>query len=924
MGQREGEAMEARVLGAISVTVAGERVVEGSTKLAGLFALLVTTPGCTVAVDDIAHCLWEGENASPNQISERLRALRKLLDGKVSYIKSRKCSLYVPWESVDILRFREWTGEANGLWGRDRFEKFGTALAQWPPGEPLQGLKGNGFEVRRSELRMERQRTVRDQLHAAYLADEIDWLRRETEVYSKHPPRDEDVFRIWLLAHAVDLPLPRRKAVIKRWSAQFGQPQNPELKLTVEDLLRPASRSPRRTLGREAQVPRQLPSAGRPLLGREAQLAELEDAFVEARKKGRGVLAVLSGMAGVGKTTMADHLAARIAGHYPDGALYSNLQGFSEGADPVDPEQLIERFLADLGVETRATDLEGKSVALRSALASRSVLMVLDNAAHSGQVLPLLPGEGACAVLVTSRSTLTGLHAKKEVLPMQIDLVDTTAAAEILTGELDQDQRRKCGHYVADLVELCGRLPMALFVISRQLGLRTPSGVRALVEQLREERTRLQAMHLSENELSVRVALECSFRTLSPEAALLIWQAAIHPGPTISWAALQDLGRVSGEGNVPRAIGELVDAHLMERLSDDYRMHDLVRVYARHHAEERIEGASPALAQSTVRQVLEHHLHRVWRCDQAIVPGRELPIGDPVDVEPIPSLSREGEAMELLDAEYPTTMEVVRLAMDHRLDRHVWLLSMALVTYQWRRNLHADAQSNLNAALAVAADITTSAEAAMIHRMLAGSLHAQRSHDLAAWHLFRAVSLSEQDGGDVGRLSLAHSLHALATICRVQGEPVAAAEHGERALEIFRCLGDRAGEAAALNGLGTLHHDHGEYDDALRACTEALRIFETTRDLNGTANVLSTLGKIHHSRSEPEAALAAYGRAVALYRDLGYWRNEATSLRRYAALLVSSRDVSEAVKALERALVLLERLGGEEAQDVADLLANLR
>ncbi|MEV0279270.1 tetratricopeptide repeat protein [Streptomyces sp. NPDC050610] len=914
--------MEVRALGPVSATIAGQRVVGGCNQLTALLGLFAVSPDCRVMVEDIACFLW-GKEVPQNRISKCISELRRELRGAIGRTNSRECSLLVSRENVDCLRFEDLRHQADGLRGCERFDLLGVALSEWR-GVPLQGLKGDRFNLRRAELRTEWEAAMVDQLDAALEAEKFEWVLEKTETLLELLPGRQKFFRARLLALAQDPPsVVRRRAMVNGWKADFGQPTDSGLKQAIDMLLKCRVRQSRPLLGADLQCPRQLPSVGEPLVGRVDQLDSLEKVFVEGRREGRGVLAVISGMPGVGKTALADHLAARIANLFPDGALYADLQGFSDGAAPVKPEQILDRLLADLGVHTEAAGLEGKSVALRTVLAARSVLMVLDNAAHSDQVLPLLPGGGSCAVIVTSRNALIGLHVKKEVHTTQLELLDRASAEAVLDDALSPLQRHKSVHHVARLAELCGRLPLALIVVAKQIKLRPPEAVDALVKQLSGERTRLQAMRVPDHELSVRPALDCSLKALSPEAALLLWQAAIHPGPIVSWSALMDLGRAGGAEDVARAIDELASAHLVELVNGHYRIHDLIRVYARYHAGEHIDGAGSALAERTVRLVLEHQLHHVWACDQVLDPSRKLPIGDPVDVEVV-TPSGEEEAMKLLDAEYLTAMKVFDLAVAHGDSRHMWLLPMALVTYQWRRNLHADAQENLKVALFAAEGIASPAEKAMINRMLAGSLRGRNANDSAEAYLLRAVSLSEQEDGAAGQLSLANSLHALAIVCRLLGKPGEAAERCEWALEIFRGLGEKTGEAAVLNGIGTLSHDDGEYDEALQACTEALRIFETTTDLNGTANVLTTLGKIHISRSERKSALAVYQRAIEIYRELDYWRNESKALRRYADVLVSAGDVPKAVEALERTLILLEQLGGEGAQEVVDLLDGLR
>ncbi|MYR92363.1 MULTISPECIES: tetratricopeptide repeat protein [unclassified Streptomyces] len=871
---------------------------------------------------DIKHFVWPEESVSDNRVSWCVGALRKELPERVDRIRSGVCAIDLPRGSLDYFRFGDAVRQAALQRGRERFQKLNVAMDEWPHGEALQGLTGAGFDVRRAELWAEWRKAVLLRLEAAYSAEEEEWLIKETGELSRRLPRDQQILRFLLLARASTLSARARTDIVKEWRQKFGQPSDPLLIETIGRL----RRTGRRTGSRPSAhlVPRQLPPIDRGLIGREDQLAEFSRIVLRQHANGRGTLIALTGMPGVGKSTLARHLAQLVEHRFPDGVLCADMRGVAGGATgaPADPEQLLDRFLADLGVRTKASGLEGKSAALRSVLATRSVLMVLDDVADMDQVLPLLPGAGTCAVIVTSRGSLSDLRARKEVCMRRIDLLESRAATEILNDKIASADRPRTAGLVAELVELCGRLPLALVVIAKRIEGRPPDGIRALVAQLGEDRRKLDALHLSTHDLSVRLALDCSVRALSPEARCLLWQLAIHPGPGISWSATMDLGRVGAGGDVDRAVEELMEANLVQLVFERYVLHDLVRVYARHPADSK-DGPGQMLEDATVRQLLEHQLQNVRACDRVIDRHRELPIGDAEGVTVI-DLRGEEEAMAYLDAEYEAAMRGIELAQRKNLTRYIWLLPMALVTYQWRRNRHAAAERVLEDAVDAAQKAGSPGDRAMVHRMLAGSQMRRGAVDVPVRHLQQAVCLSEQEGGEAGGLSLARSLHMRAIVLRRQGDLAAAEGDYRRARDMFRVLRDDVGEAAALNGLGTLHHDHRRYDDALRECAEALRIFGTTADVNGKANVLVTLGKIHLSRSERDEALAVYRSAISIYRELGYWPNEASTLRCYADVLLTLGDSRGAVKALERAAVLLEMMGGEGLRDVIDLLGNLR
>ncbi|MCX4677800.1 tetratricopeptide repeat protein [Streptomyces sp. NBC_01433] len=918
----EGKVVRARVLGAVEVFVAGDRVVKGADKMSALFALLATADECRATVEEIKHVLRSDKAVSDNAVSQWLKLVRDVVPG-VPRMRLRECSINLPRGGLDLFQFRDGVLYAATLCGQQRFDTLDLVMTGWPHGEALQGIPG-AFEARRSELRMEWLRAAIMRLDAAYQADLDEWLREEAADLGRRFPRDERIFRYHLIGQSSRLGRGALRGLVKQRNEQYGAPRNPELIETIADLCGGALGRRSRRAGPLRSIPQQLPASGRPVLGRDGHLTSLREFLDERREQVSSALIALTGMPGVGKSALALRLGELVQRDYPDGVLWADLHGVADGTmAAADPEQVLDRFLADLSVCTNATGLERKSAAFRTALTTRSVLIVLDDAADAEQVLPLLPGGGACAVIVTSRDSLADLRARKEVNMRPIEPLDSETAEGILNEAVDSGVLRRVGHLISELAELCGSLPLALTVVSKRIEGRTSDGIRALVTQLREERRKLDALHLSGHDLSVRLALDCSARVLSPEARCLLWQLAVHPGPGISWSAAVDLGSVGAGGDVGRAIEELVRANLVQRSSDRYRLHDLVRAYARHELDPSAGGPRRQLEEATVRRVLDYQLQYVWAHDQVIDPGRTLPINLSEAIRRMAGSRDKKVAMLRLTEEYEAAMRCTELAVQKGLNHYIWLLPMALVTYQWRRNHHAAAYHNLMPAADACREDASPGDQAMVHRMLAGSEMRMGSDRQVVWRLGQAIRLSEREAGDAGRLSLARSLHMRAIALRRQDDLAAAEEDYRRALDMFRDLRDPVGEAAALNGLGTLRHDHSEYDAALRDCGDALRIFETTTDLNGMANVLVTLGKIHLSRSERDEALLVYQRAIGIYRDLGYWPNEARTLRRYADVLTAAGRVPDAVEALERVVELLESMGGEGLREVQNLLGNL-
>jgi tetratricopeptide (TPR) repeat protein len=916
--------MEGYVLGPVRAEGDGGGRVCAGSKAAGLFALLATSTGCRCTRKEIAEVLWEGEENTRGLVDRAVSDLRKRLGPEAVPHggKSGYCTLRAPEGGVDLLRFRDSVARAAGLNHPERFELLGAALEEWDGGEPLRGLTESGFQLRREALRAELMAAVHARMDAAYKSREEKWLREETEKWFERAPELPQVFRFYLLAHD-DLPGRRRERLINEWTKRNAKP-DAELRSAFDQVRRVAHR-PGGTL--LPPVPDQLPGSSRRPVGQDELIRSLVEAVCEEQDAGNLALVLISGMAGVGKSTVANHLARRLRERFPDGVLHAGLNGFADGdVRPAEPEEVLDGFLAVLPPYTTVTGPESKSNALRSALAHRSVLIVLDDARNAQQVLPLLPGDGTCAVIITSRNDLLRLQSERKVLFCKMEPLQEADALEVLQEKVSVEDRAKHAQAFSELVRLCGRLPLALTVVARLLegGARPLHTLPSLVRDMEEERARLDTLHLPEHELSVRAALNCSVRVLGEEARLLLWQLAVHPGPTASWEAVMDLGRAAGEGaRTDRALTELVAANLVERQGDRYGLHDLVRAFARRHVQPGADGETADIEQATVRQVLEHQLHNVRACDRVLDHERALPIGE-LDGVTVTDPAEPGQAMAYLDEEYAAVQRGVRLAIGQGIERYTWLLSMALVTYQWRRHLLGDARRNLLHAVDAAESAAAPVDCAMVHRMLAGTQWRFGEYDTAVGHLHRAVRLSKEDHSEAGRLSLARSLHRLGITLRKQGDRTGAEEALCQALELCREVSDPVGEAAALNALGALHHDRGEHAQALRRCADALGVVERTVERSGLADVLFTLAKVHLARAERDEAISLYRRACDIYREQENWPNEDKTRMLFADVLVSAGETDTAVRELERVIVLRELMGGEGVREVRELLEGLR
>ncbi|WP_241836408.1 BTAD domain-containing putative transcriptional regulator [Streptomyces sp. CB01249] len=658
--------------------------------------------------------------------------------------------------------------------------------------------------------------------------------------------------------------------------------------------------------------PRQLPLGSSSLVGRRRQRDRMTEVLL-GRSPERSRLVALSGLPGVGKSALAIEVAVALDQYFADGILHVDLGGVApEGL--LSHEHVIARLLNDLGVRPATPTSDGMLSAYRTALADRSVLLILDNARDEAHVRRLLTPAGASATIVTGRRYLDGLQIREHAELIPLEPLNRADATALLGERLGEDHMRTAAPFVPDIVEHCSGLPLALGIMAARIK-RRPRALPDIVRELRVESTRLRSLDLGSEDLSVRLSLDASRRQLSAPAARLLERLAIHPGPTISWAAVRAI-EPEDSPHISNAVDELVGMGLALEPSDErYALHDLVRVYAEALTCEWAE----AERMRVVRRVLHYMLHQAWSCDRRLEPGRRLPIGRPGTlVVMVPADA--AAAMTWFEEEYSTLTAAVALAQRHGLDRYTWLLSMTLVTFQWRSGRHLDALAGLQRALPAATRESGPADVAMVHRMIAGTHRALGNVEAAVRELNGAVRISDDDGDTLGA---ALGRHTLGVLLQESGATGEALDHFGAALPAFVELQDVLGQAAVLSGIGSARYDLGQYEEAAECCLRALSLLRDTGDVNGQAHAHFSLGRIRMAWEDPEAAVVELVRARVLYRSLTYGSREARTLVWLAKALKAAGRAAESTEAMGQATAVLRRAGERDLDTALDRLARL-
>jgi tetratricopeptide (TPR) repeat protein/transcriptional regulator with XRE-family HTH domain len=700
---------------------------------------------------------------------------------------------------------------------------------------------------------------------------------------------------------------------------------------------------------------RQLPPGVPGFTGRERELATLDllDQRSPAGPDGAAPVAVIAGAAGVGKTALAVHWAHRVAGRFPDGQLYVDLRGYAAAA-PLTPLQALARFLRALGVpaDQVPADVDEATAAYRSRLADRRMLVLLDNAADPEQVRPLLPGGRDCVVVVTSRDRLLGLAARDGAQRLELDVLPAGDARALLARLLGTARVDAEPAAVAELVELCGRLPLALRISAANLASRLDLPVGDLLAQLRGA-DRLAALAVAGDEqAAVAAAFDLSYRRLPEPTRRAFRRIGLVPGPDVTAGALAALLDTT-PGRADRELAALAGAHLIEERSPGrYAFHDLLRVYAR----ERAAAEEPPVDAAGARRRLYGYYHRA--ADQATsllypialrLPGA-VPAGGG-DPPPAATFRDPPEALRWLDGELPNLVAAVQQAATGDTPAAAWLISNGLRGYLQRSAPTADALVIVETALAaaeaagdrLAAGCVRLGRASLRFRLgyiagaLADSAAALAALGEARWVDGQAAALGNLAHGHGIRGELRQSvgyLQAAAERFGRAGSPgrvaVALADlpvpllvlgRRQEAVRYARLAADRAAETGwefivALNrtNRGTLHWLLGELGPARECFARALAHFRRCGDLGEQSSALSGLAEVHCDRGRPglAATLARAGQRIARsleepYREAGCWLALARIHHR-------CREPVPARQAAARALALAQQVGDRYAQ----------
>ncbi|EMD27963.1 AfsR/SARP family transcriptional regulator [Amycolatopsis azurea] len=910
--------MEFRVLGAVEAWAGGDPVDLGSPKQRLVLAVLLLEAGKPVPRDRIIDLLWPEEPPASARntvqaLVSRLRAVFRGAGGPEIVSEGTRYLLRVDPRRVDVHRFTELTSQAREADDETAVELLDEALGLWR-GEALSDVvSGEVAQRLRGGMNEERWTALEDRADAQLrLGRGRQVLAELTELVAAHPLRQRFVGQLMLALHRegrTDDALEAFRALRDRLGTELGLDPSPELRRLEAAILAadPALEPLAAVTKPEPIRPAQLPHDVRGFAGRASELERLDEA---TRHAGEGTdIWVISGTAGVGKTALAVRWAHRVRDAFPDGQLYLDLRGFDPDHEPLTPAVALTQLLQALGTAPKAIppDTDTRAALLRSLLADRRVLLVLDNVRDTGQVLPLLPPSGT--VLVTSRQRLGDLIARTGARALPLSVLPAEDARHLLEAVLGSETVAAEAVAAAELARLCGHLPLALRIAAANLGASGEPEIAELARELAGGDPLAELTVDGAEESAVTTAFGVSYRALPEEHRLLFRRLALVPGQTFTAPAAQALtGAPHSKAN--QQLKALAAAHLVERYTPGrYRFHDLLRSFA---AGRTLSEDAKSERDTAERRLFESYLTTADAAGRVLIPHfLRLPREEPED-KPFGDTE---EALAWLDAEWPNLAAAVEHSAEHGPPEFSWHLADALRAFFHQRGHHAEWIDTASTALKAARRSGAGQAQAAMHLSIALACVNSGRYDEAREHLTSALRGDLLDGWDAGRAAVLNNLSA---VHQRLGAPQEAIRCGLESLRLCEEL-NLPGISMALANLGFPYWQTGQLDEALANFTRALTVAERDGARFSVAVLLVDLGNVHRDLGLPDGAYDFYTRALAANRELGYTYGEATALSG-RAVLESKRDPSEQNRADALEAVELTRKIGDRGTEAWTLV----
>ncbi|MET8567851.1 BTAD domain-containing putative transcriptional regulator [Streptomyces sp. NPDC004783] len=897
------------VLGPVRAWRGDASLATGSPQQRALLAALLLREGRTATAGELIDALW-GEDP-PSQALAAVRTyasrLRKVLDPGVLVSESGGYAVRGLGEgALDLGVAQDLAAEAEKARGagdlcraRDALRR---ALALWD-GEALAGVPGPYAEtqrVRLEEWRLQLLETRLDMdLEQGCHAEAVSEL---TALTAAHPLRERlrellmlALYRSGRQAEALAVYADTRRLL----ADELGVDPRPGLRELQQRILQadPALAEPSAPAAESAAAPvrpAQLPATVPDFTGRASFVRELSEVLGSASGAEGRVMAVsaLAGIGGVGKTTLAVHVAHQARAAFPDGQLYVDLQG--AGARAAEPETVLGSFLRALGTADSAIpdSLEERAALYRSVLDGRRVLVLLDNARDAAQVRPLLPGTDGCAALVTSRVRMVDLAGAHLV---DLDVMSPEEALSLFTRIVGEERVASEREAALDVVGACGFLPLAIRIAASRLAARRTWTVSVLAAKLADERRRLD--ELQAGDLAVKATFELGYGQLEPAQARAFRLLGLADGPDISLAAAAAVLDLPPE-DTEDLLESLVDTSLLESAAPGrYRFHDLVRLYARACAER--DEHPPSERGAALSRLLDFYLATAAGVYAIERPGdRTVDHLERTDFAGM-EFSDDSAALDWLHSEAACLLACVRQSLGPSTLRRAvdLLLASKDLAESGASSLSYEAAAfAVRDATAVAGDALAEGRA---RTTLAQVLSRAGRFDEAGAEAERAIELGNRTG-DSWTKGNAHNEQGIIANCLNQRD--VSETHLREAIRAFRADGNRPGEASALCNLSRVLVSVGRTTSGIDLVRQGIALYDELGLTFRLANARYALGIALSHASRQNEALSELSTALETFVENRQRLWEGATHFRIAQVHLSAHRPAQAAQHAEQAL----------------------
>ena len=662
-------------------------------------------------------------------------------------------------------------------------------------------------------------------------------------------------------------------------------------------------------------VSHRLPMPPQRFVNRRQEIDELETILEEAIVTPGSSVAVVHGMPGVGKSSLASLWANSIRHRFPDGSLYVDFG--SRGPDkPIDVDDVMAQLLAELGADTSAIapDRTARQQTYDRLTDSKQMLVFADNVTDYAQIRQIRPrGDGSLVIAAASLySKEFDLEDAESVKLSPLRRPASVAMIRRLSGSRRRDDSDST---LEDLAEHCGDLPVALAVAASHLRRHRSWTVSDFLERIAAADNRLEAV--ADGNDRVAGVFDEVYKGLSGRLQRFYRRLGLFPGMLFTAdTAAATTGVPAAEARA--LLEELHDTHLVDEIRPGrYQRHALIGEHMRHVF---AVHENPETAGQLALSLVDWYRRAVMDADVAVsrerlrLAPRTAAVAGQVDV---PVFASSAEAQRWYETERHNLVAVMEFALSHRIHEPAWHIAEALWLLYTLSSYFSDWEQSARLGIDAAVECGDQQAEARLRPLLAKVLAQTGRYSESVDELDLARRLV--DG--TGNAALQAMVTGVEGTCALAaGDKVRAAEALLSARSQHQQLGSARGVAVQDLQLSRCFLESGDFGGALEASRRARPVFEAVPDPMNVAKVVLMSSKALSGLGRPDEAYDAAAEAAALCQSQGMRFHTAESHEAEATALTARGRHAEARTRKQAAYRLYSEIGHESAERLEEQL----